>query len=172
MAKGKFIEGESYQFRYVRTVTMDEDFFLFEDFSGERYLIPTYYYKNFNFESGALINCLVSRIDCSGKVSLEPEHPYYKLENTYDFEFIELRISLEEDYNKYSGSTKKRKVYELIVRDKYGNEHYVVPHEWQKKKKYEPKTISCLVQKIIKGHFKLINMESKTDSGKKRMKFF
>lgn len=171
MVKGKFIEGQTYQFRYVKRITTDEDFFVFEDFSGERYLIPVYYYENYDFKLDALINCLVTRIDCSGKVSFEPEHPYHKIGNTYDFQFKELIISLEYDYNKYSGSSKKRKVYELIVLDIDGNEHTVVPHEWQKKKNYKPETISCRVLKIVKGHFQLINMESITEPRKKGMKF-
>jgi len=172
MAKGKFIEGQIYQFRYVRKITTDEDFFLFEDFSGERYLIPTYYYKNYHFKIDALINCLVTRIDCSGKVSFEPEHPYYKIGQSYDFHFKQLKISMEEDYSKYSGSTRKKKVYELIVLDIDGNEHTAVPHEWQKKKNYSPQIISCRVLKIIKGHFDLTNMESITEPQKKRRKFF
>jgi len=172
MVKGKFIEGQTYQFRYAKKITTDEDFFVFEDFSGERYLIPTYYYKSYNFELGALINCLVTRIDCSGKVSFEPEHPYYKLGNIYDFQFKELVIRLEDDYNKYSGSSKKRKVYELIVIDKDGNEQYIVPHEWQKKKNYKPETVSCRVLKIVKGHFSLINNENTTETRKKRLRFF
>ncbi len=114
----------------------------------------------------------MTRIDCSGKVSFEPEHPYYKIGSIYNFEFKNLVIKLEEDYNKYSGSTKKRKVYELIVMDIDGNKHSVVPHEWQKKKNYKPETISCRVLKIVKGHFQLINAESITEARKKRMKLF
>ncbi len=172
MVKGKFIEGQKYQFRYVKKILTDEVFFVFEDFLGERYLIPTYYYQNYNFEPNDLINCLVTRIDCSGKVSFEPEHPFYKLGNTYSFQFKELKISFEEDYNKYSGSSKKKKVYELIVLDKFGNEHSVVPYEWQKKKKYKPQTILCRVLKIVKGNFQLINMESVTEPHKRRIKLF
>ena len=172
MVKGKFIEGQTYQFRYVKNITTDEDFFVFEDFSGERYLIPAYYYKTYLFELGALINCLVTRIDCSGKVSFEPEHPYYKLGSTYDFKFKELITRNEGDYNKYSGSSKKRKVYELIVIDKDGNEHYIVPHEWQKKKNYKPESVSCRVLKIVKGYFSLMNNEKPTKAQKKRISFF
>ncbi|OQX99016.1 MAG: hypothetical protein B6I20_10415 [Bacteroidetes bacterium 4572_117] len=172
MVKRKFVEGQSYQFRYVKKVSLDEDFFVFEDFAGERYLIPAYYYKNYGFEYEALINCTVTRIDCSGKVSLEPEHPFYKLGSTYDFHFKGLDISEEEDYNKYSGSFRKRKVYELIVLDIYGNEHTVSPYEWQKRKNYHPRYISCRILKIIKGHFQLINNESVTEPRKKRLGFF
>jgi len=172
MVKGKFIEGQTYQFRYVKRITTGEDFFVFEDFSGERYLIPAYYYRNYDFKVGTLISCVVTRIDCSGKVSFEPEHPNYKLGSTYNFQFKELKISIEEDYNKYSGSSIKKKVYELIVVDTDGNEHTVVPHEWQKKKSYKPETISCRVLKIVKGHFQLINSESITEPRKKGMIFF
>ncbi|MEN8120062.1 MAG: hypothetical protein ABFS35_06935 [Bacteroidota bacterium] len=171
MVKGKFIEGQTYQFRYVKKITTDEDFFVFEDFSGERYLTPAYYYESYNFETGALINCLVTRIDCSGKVSFEPEHPFYKIGNTYDFQFKEVIIRLEDDYNKYRGSSKTRKAYELIVIDKDGNEHSVVPHEWQKKKNFKTETVSCRVLKIVKGNFQLINAESQ-EKQKKRIKFF
>jgi len=172
MVKGKFIEGQTYQFRYVKRISTDEDFFLFEDFSGERYMIPAYYYEKFDFKVGDLVNCQVTRIDCSGKVSFEPEHPFYKIGNTYDFPFSELIVRMEENYNKYSGSSKKKKIYELIVLDIDGNNHSVVPHEWQKKKSYKPEIISCRVLKIVKGHFQLINAENITEPRKKRMKLF
>ena len=172
MSKGKFIEGQSYQFRYVKKITTDEDFFVFEDFAGERYLLPSYYYVNYNFNPNDLINCLVTRIDCSGKLSIEPEHPYYKLGATYDFHFKQLKISMEEDYSKYSGLNRKKKIYELIVLDIDGNEHSVIPHEWQKKKNYNPKIISCRVLKIIKGHYQLINSESVTEARANWRKFF
>jgi len=170
MAKGKFIEGQIYEFKYLKRISLDEDFFVFEDFSGERYLLPIYHYKNYHFKPNSPINCLVTRIDCAGKVSFEPEHPYYKLGTSYKFKFKELLISKEENYDKYSGSTKKKKVYELIVLDNYDNEHSVAPHEWQKKKNYKPENILCRVQKIINGTFQLLNEESKPQ--KKKLRFF
>ena len=171
MAKRKFIEGQLYTFKYLKRISLDEDFYVFEDFSGERYLLPCCYYQNYGFMQGSQINCLVTRIDCAGKVSFEPEHPYYKLGNIYEFKFKELVIRKEETYDKYSGSLKKKKVYELIVLDKAGNEHMVSPHEWQKKKNYKPETVLCRVQKIIKGNFVLLNEESDT-APKKRRRFF
>ena len=169
MVKGKFIEGQSYQFRYVKRILTDEEFFVFEDFTGERHLIPAYHYRNYKFEINNLINCLINRIDCSGKVYLEPEHPYYKIGNTYDFKFKELMFFIEENYNKYKGSLEKKKIYKLIVLDKYGNEHQVNPHKWQKIKKYRANNISCKLIKIVNGQFELMNMESNTN--KKRFIF-
>jgi len=171
MTKGKFVEGQIYQFRYLKKISLDEDFFVFEDFSDERYLLPTYYYENYHFQSNSSINCLVTRIDCAGKVSFEPEHPYYKLGNSYKFKFKELLISEEESHNKYGGSTKKKKVHELIVLDKYGKEHSVTPYEWQKKKNYKPENILCRVQKIINGNFILINEEANLPP-RKKLRFF
>ena len=171
MTKGKFIEGQVYPFKYLKRISLDEDFFVFEDFSGERYLLPVYSYQNYNFIQNSPISCLVTRIDCAGKVSFEPEHPYYKLGHSYQFEFKELLISKEENFDKYNGATKKKKVYELIVLDKEGEEHSVLPHEWQKKKNYKPKTILCRVQKIINGNFVLLNEENNVAPKKKR-RFF
>jgi len=49
---------------------------------------------------------LDTKIKYAGKLSFEPEHPYYKLGNKYKFTFKGLLIKKEEEHNKFGGSAK------------------------------------------------------------------
>ncbi len=50
-------------------------------------MLLTRYYKKFDFKLGQTIQCRIDKINCNGKIYLEPEHPYYKLGDTYGFPF-------------------------------------------------------------------------------------
>ncbi|NJN28845.1 MAG: hypothetical protein HC819_24180 [Cyclobacteriaceae bacterium] len=117
-----------------------------------------------------MIKCLITRVDCSGKISFEPEHPYYELGGTYDFNFVRMQITIENEFDPFSGKSKKLKHYDIIVVDKDGYEHHVVPKEWQKKKTYKPEKIKCRITKMVKGHFQLVNLEENKSLFRKILK--
>ncbi len=160
MNKKNFIVGKTYPFRFIKKIELDGEFYVFEDFQGERYLLSSYYYKNYNFTPGQEILCRILRIDCSGKVSIEPEHPYYKIGKIYDFKFKEHTTITEENAHKFSGKGKAQKEHCLIVVDRYGNEHLVKANKKQKRKRFHPEKIACKVISITKGNFELENMEN------------
>ncbi|MCF6242437.1 MAG: hypothetical protein L3J74_13945 [Bacteroidales bacterium] len=160
MNKKYFIVGKTYPFRYIKKIELDEEFFVFEDIYGERYLLSSFYYKNYQFKPGQEILCRILRIDCSGKVSIEPEHPFYKINKVYDFKFKSHTTISEENAHKFSGKSKKLKKHYLVVTDIYGNEHLVKANKKQKNKNYQPKKITCKVKSITKGNFELENMEN------------
>ncbi len=160
MNKRNFIVGKIYPFLYIKKIELDEEFFVFEDFYGERYLLSSYYYKNYNFKPKQEVLCRILRIDCSGKVSIEPEHPYYKTGKVYDFKFKEHTTIYEENAHKFSAKSKKVKKHYLIVIDKYGNEHLVEANKKQKSKSFHPQKVACIIKSITKGNFELENMEN------------
>lgn len=159
MAKVKYIEGQSYEFKFVKKVFIDEEYLVFEDKYNERYVIPSTHYRNYSLCKGEMVKCQITRVDCSGKLSFEPEHPFYVIGGTYDFDFVRINITEDTEYDPGSGRTVKKKDYVIIVSDKDGNEHMVIPKSWQKKKNYKTDTVKCRLIKIVKGHFQLINLE-------------
>lgn len=84
-------EGESYPFRIVNVMTMPEtndEYYIMEEFSGKRLLMAAHHYKNYDLSAGQEIICRVDRINCNGKIFLEPRHPYYHEGEIYDFDLI------------------------------------------------------------------------------------
>ena len=159
MAKKKYIEGQVYEFIYVKKVFIDEEHLVFENDDKARYVIPSMHYRHYRLEPGQRIKCLITRVDCSGKISFEPEHPYYQLGGIYEFAFSRMQVISENEFDPFSGKSKKIKHYDIIVSDKEGNEHRVVPKDWQKRKGFKTDKIKCRIEKMIKGHFQLINLE-------------
>ena len=158
MSKGKYVEGQIYEFRYLKNIMVEEEYLAFEDRYEDRYIIPAEYYTHYHFEPGQMVKCLVVKVDCSGKLSFEPEHPYYKLGEIYDFKFIRMNITSEREYNPSTGQSEETKEYEMVVADCYGNEHSVEALAWQKHKFIQAGTVKCRLIKIVKGNFHLLNM--------------
>jgi hypothetical protein len=159
MIKSKFTEGQICEFIYLKDVFIDEEFMVFEDKGGNRYLIPAQYYRSYRLKQGTYIKCMVSRVDCAGKVSFEPEHPYYKVGGTYDFDFVKMQVTEEAEYDPNTEKSIITNDYHIIVSDRDGNHHTVTPRLWQRKIRYRTETIKCRLIKIIKGRFQLINLE-------------
>jgi hypothetical protein len=159
MAKGKFNEGQIIEFIYIKDVYIEEEFMVFEDKENERYLLPAQYYKFYELQMNRPVKCLITRVDCAGKVSFEPAHPFYVIGGTYDFDFVGMQVTEETEYNPLTGKSNVIKDYEIIVADRDGNQHRVFPKNWQKKKNFKTDFIKCRVNKIIKGHFQLTNLE-------------
>jgi len=97
-----FVEGERYSFSIKGMVALDvnEEYFILEDTSGRKHLLVAEYYYTYNYQKGDIIHCTVDKINCSGKIFLEPEHPVYKLDKSYSFKIEEVAVktnSLDED---------------------------------------------------------------------------
>ncbi|MBN1251567.1 MAG: hypothetical protein JXR51_09215 [Bacteroidales bacterium] len=157
--KSKFIEGEIYEFKYVKKVFLEEEYFIFEDLNKERYLLSVYFYNNYGFVLGENISAKILRIDCSGKIFFEPEHAHYKVGSVYEFDFNRIEVSKIDKLIENTGKFKKEKLYVIIVTDIFGEEHVVTPHKWQQKKNFKTDKIKCRIDKIMKGNFFLSNME-------------
>jgi len=111
----KFTEGETYKFKVIKQVLMpgEGEFFLIRHQSGRRLMIPVETYKNYAIKPDSVIKCRVDKINCTGKVFLEPKHPFYKDGNTYSFEIVDV--------------VEKDGMAQLIVKDCFNNN---IPVEW------------------------------------------
>lgn len=67
-------------------VLNEERYFVLEDPETKNvFLMPTRYYVNYPIEIGQRIQVKIDKINCSGEVFVEPQHPYYEEGKAYWF---------------------------------------------------------------------------------------
>jgi hypothetical protein len=137
-------EGQRFQFVITNKLVLpgtDEPNFILLGPDQKKYLLPEQYYENYHLKVGQTIMCTIDKINCSGKIFLEPDHPYYKIGERYDF--LVLRLAERENF---LGRT------QLIawVRDLHGLE-WSCPID--KDDDIEPgySYLACRVERIKKG---------------------
>lgn len=89
MKQGYFQPGEKYIFNVIREVTPDEKdmYWVLESPFRTRHLLQKSMYPNLDLIPGNHIQCRIDKINCSGRIFLEPENPYYQEGRFYDFIF-------------------------------------------------------------------------------------
>lgn len=109
----KLNEGEVYAFTFEKLITLsdEEEYMVMEDPFGIRHLVTYKYYKKYGLNPGTVVNCLVDKINCTGRVFLEPEHPVYKTGTKAFFRFPDSRNFIYQNNSP-----------ELLVSDIFGNE--------------------------------------------------
>lgn len=139
-----FKEGQRFPFTIKNKLVLpgtDEANFILLGPDQKKYLLPEEYYENYHLKIGQTILCTIDKINCSGKIFLEPDHPYYKIGERYDF--LVLRLAEQENF---LGKT------QLIawVRDLHGLE-WSCPID--KSEDIEPgySYLACRVERIKKG---------------------
>lgn len=90
-----FKEGKWYYFTIVRTIDIPQKglHYILGHESGKKLLLPAQYYVKYNLKEGATIRCRIDKINCTGQVFLEPEHPIYKPGKYYHFPVKRIRVS-------------------------------------------------------------------------------
>ncbi len=144
----RLTEGCWYRFRILKVVSLgqDDDWFVMQDPNGYKILVPQRFYDDYGFKAGETISCRVDKINCNGRMFLEPEHPHYKEGETYDFE-------LE------SKGRRKNIIHQderfFMVRDVFRNTWKVRTYDtalWD----HPPAHIPCKVKRIKKGRLFLV----------------
>jgi hypothetical protein len=109
----KLIEGETYPFQFIRIIPLSDNmnYMLMEDPFGIRHLVPYEYYSQYGLQTGTTVNCRIDKINCTGRVFLEPEHPFYKTGSTFDFKIV-----------RFQEADKANTLPVYIVKDAFGNE--------------------------------------------------
>lgn len=146
----KLKRGETYNFKMIRSVflTEDEEYFELQDEFGTLHYLKKKYYKDYNINQQIPLRCKVINKVFKFNHYLEPEHPIYKIGETYEFIIIG-KETLTNVYN--------QEIVNAIVEDCYGKEHFVI---WKKIKEPVPvgQRIHCKVLdlKMSKLRLKLI----------------
>lgn len=115
----KLKEGCSYHFHVEREIKdpADERHLVLIGPDQHKYLLPVAVYSHYKLRPGMDVKCRIDRINCDGKVFLEPENPFYKVGRSYLFE-----VTGRSTRTDLSG--KEQKVF--IVFDRFGN-HINIP---------------------------------------------
>ena len=134
-------EGQVDTYKAISIKRIDEsedEFFVLQHPNGGKFLLPYQPYKDYCIQVGASITCRIDKINCSGKIYVEPVHPIYKEEEEYLFKVISA--------NQTSLPTGDFMDI-LVVDDCYGNKIDVFVSNIDP----DIKTITCKVDYIRKG---------------------
>jgi len=134
-----FTEGEWFPFRIHNLVQLQDDswYYVLQDGNGLKHFMPAEFYENYGLKAGDEISCKIDRINCTGRIFLEPKHPYYKEGESYYFD-------IKNDSNPDIESV-------LMVREKSGNIIEVPVNGIKKVDINEEKRVRCIVKSITKG---------------------
>jgi len=143
-AGSKYKEGQSYPFEIRKIIHIPgsgEKHFVLIGPDKKKYLLKASYYEHYVLHVGRTINCTVDKINCSGQIFLEPEHPYYKPGKRYDF----LLIRVTQESNIWDSQT-----YTAWVRDLH---RFEWPCQIDQPEYFEPgiSHLSCRIERIKKG---------------------
>jgi hypothetical protein len=134
-----FSEGKWFPFRIHNLVQLQDDawYYVLQDMNGLKHFMPAANYESYGFNSGDEITCKVDRINCTGRIFLEPRHPCYNEGEIYYFDVIS-----------YSNPGQE---IELIIKDFLGNCIEVDINSVRKVDINEEKMVRCIVKNIKKG---------------------
>ncbi|HBI80914.1 MAG TPA: hypothetical protein DDY04_02965 [Bacteroidales bacterium] len=134
-----FRVGEWYSFLVTKVIDVpgNGNHYVLKHVSGEKLLLPAKYYVKYNFSVNSIIRCKVDKINCTGQVFIEPEHPVYKVGNSYDFKVKKIEPWLHDQALK------------LVVTDVFDNSLEVVIPEGNLKA--QQKSVHLKVVDIKKG---------------------
>ena len=94
----KFEVNEKYKFTITKKIIIDkEEFFVLTDSKNKEHLLKSSVYSHYNLQLNSKIICKVDKINCNGKIFLEPEHPYLKENKYYNFFVTEIQQMVTKD---------------------------------------------------------------------------
>lgn len=139
----RLTEGKTYSFTILNTVSLGpgDTYYVMQDPLGYKIMMPAWYYDRFGFNPGQMIDCRVDKINCSGRMFLEPAHPHYKEGNVYSFDVVSSggRTNILQQQEWY-----------LLVRDVLGYEWTVMTRH-DALVKENPSHVKCRLNRIKKG---------------------
>jgi len=140
----KIQEGKQYTFE-VTGITDSPDrgsCWVLKDPFGYKHLITKAVYEDYRIVPGTSIQCSVDKINCDGKVFIEPEHFYYKPGDIYSFDFLHFVNQV----NEYGD-----KDLLALVNDQFGNKTHVLLKLGSISVLNPPSKIECRLERIKKG---------------------
>ena len=74
LGKSKLKEGDVLNFIIRNKILLqdNQDYFILEDPFGQKHFIEASLYSGYELHTGQVIDCLVDRINCTGRIFLEP----------------------------------------------------------------------------------------------------
>ena len=138
---GKIIlsEGDWFPFKIHNLVQLQDDswYYVLQDINGLKHFMPAENYESYGFATGTEITCKIDRINCTGRIFLEPKHPNYTEGEIYPFKVISFLNS---------GTEKV-----LIVKEISGNNIEVPVYNNTNLDIKNKNMVKCIVKSIKKG---------------------
>jgi hypothetical protein len=90
--KTELAEGNWYQFRVHNLIQLQDDawYYVLQDINGLKHFLPAANYQVYGIKPGDEISCKIDKINCTGRIYLEPRHPRYTEGEVYDFETVKI----------------------------------------------------------------------------------
>lgn len=132
-------EGNWYTFRVHNLIQLQDDawYYVLQDINGLKHFLSAENYDGYGIKQGGDISCKIDKINCTGRIYLEPRHPYYSEGEIYDFETVQIL---------------KSGAHTTLIVKEYGGNQVEIPLEEQQELKFKSKKlIQCLVKSIKKG---------------------
>lgn len=123
--------------RSIATMPDQNTYFVLEGSEGYRNLLPFNPYQNYGFEVGQEILCQVVKINCNGKLFLEPRNPYYAKDEYFPF-LVAKSIKCHDCPG----------VQFHVIRDRLGNEYNIATRGMVS---LGTTSLICKVKQIYKG---------------------
>ena len=145
----KLVEGNEYEFLVEKEIDSPdgERRYVLSGPDRKKYLIPENLYKTYSISVGSIIICRIDKINCKGKIFLEPRNPFYKEGESYNFEVIGHSVKKDR---------KGRALSVMTVKDKNGNIQEVF-HNLEKDLPEAGSATEMKIGRITKGRIHLIN---------------
>ncbi len=144
----RLAEGETYTFRLLKTISLGEGdhHYVMEDPNAYKVLVPAAFYTHYGFRDGQELLCRVDRINCNGRIFLEPLHPFYREGAVYGFDVLcrgHRKDLCGEDQWYFLVKDIHGKTWEVSTSDKALWDH-------------PPETLRCRLKRIKKGRLYLV----------------
>ena len=154
----KLEEGKTYLFRALKTIELPggSSNMVLAGPDGKKYLLPLEYYRAYNLKVPGEIHCRIDKINCSGKVFLEPLHPFYREGECYDFE-----IGFISEYSDEAGIVRSI----IHATDILGNP-VSIPAEFFSAEPRSGERVHLRIDRISKGRLKFKNRNEGDDLAK------
>lgn len=135
----KFEEGSSFRFKIHNLLQLQDNnwYYVLVDLNGLKHFLPEKHYKHYNFLIGSEITCVIEKINCTGRIYLEPEHPHYQSGKEYSFTV--------------QSSDLDNQVPKLFVNDIFENCIEIELKNSIEFDRNHKKQVQCLVKKVKKG---------------------
>lgn len=137
--------GTKYKFEIIDEIDFfsEDKYYVLSDPFNRKHLLKSDLYKKYNFNKGEFINCNVDKINCQGRVYIEPEHPIYKVGKFYNFSFVR-----KDKIRNKRGDMKNV----LVFKDDLGNEAYSFVNNIELYNLFNEQEINAKVIMIKKAH--------------------
>lgn len=135
----KLREGMNVDF-FVRNQIVLQDnktYFILEDPSETKHFIEADPYHHYQIQSGQKLRCQIVKINCTGRIILEPTHPVYKIGESYEFRLLP------------SDSIDQENCY--LLEDVFGNLIKITKSDKLFPIGNPPISIRCIIKSIKKG---------------------